>query len=42
MKAGLPRTALWKWANQFNPRIDALEAVLNAVGLRIRIEEIPE
>lgn len=41
-RAGLPRTSIWNWANEYHPRIDDLEAALNAVGLRLKIEEIEE
>lgn len=41
-RAGIARTSVWSWCNLYHPRIDELEAALNAVGLRLAIEAIPD
>lgn len=41
-RAGIARTSIWKWANEYHPRIDEIEAALNAVGLTFKVVEMQE
>lgn len=40
--SGLRRQTIWDWANRHPPRVDQLEAALNALGLRLQVVEIEE
>lgn len=42
MGDGIARTSIWKWANEYHPRIDEIEAALNAVGLTFKVVEMQE
>jgi hypothetical protein len=41
-RAGIARTSIWNWANSYHPRIDEIEAALNAVGLALQVVEMDE
>jgi hypothetical protein len=41
-RAGIARTAIWSWSNLYHPRVDEIEAALNAIGLRLAVEVIPD
>lgn len=40
--SGLRRQTIWDWANRHPPRVDQMEAALNAVGLRLAVEKLPD
>lgn len=40
-RAGVCRQMIWRWGTERRPKLDAIEACFNVLGLRLVVEEIP-
>lgn len=41
-RSGLRRQTIWDWGNRVDPRVSDLDAALQTLGYRLRVEAIPE
>jgi hypothetical protein len=41
-EAGISRQMVWDWRNRSRPKLDALDAAFNVLGLRLAVEKLPD
>lgn len=41
-EAGVSRQMIWDWRNRSRPKLDAIDACFNVLGLRLTVEDLPE